>query len=48
MLAEKDTAVNFALSLLILLGFYLMGLTIIFFQRQKNLVILQRRWSGSG
>ena len=47
-LAEKDTAVNFALSLLILLGFYLMGLTIIFFQRQKNLVILQRRWSGSG
>ncbi len=41
-LAEKNTAVNFILTLLILLGFYLMGLTIIFFQRQKNLVILQK------
>lgn len=41
-LSDKSNTINFALSLLLLLGFYFICLTIIFFQRQKNQVLIQK------
>ena len=41
-LSEKSSTVNFVLSLLLLLGFYFICLTILFFQRQKNQVLVQK------
>lgn len=41
-LSDKSSAINFVLSLLLLLGFYFICLTIIFFQRQKNQVLIQK------
>lgn len=41
-LQDKSSAINFILSLLLLVGFYLISLITIFFQRQKNQVLIQK------